>query len=356
MATRLSFPQQWRHSSYSNYYIHDLKTHETHPLTTPTNPPIVSFAQWSPTGQQIAYVMSNDLYILPSPSSSTPIRVTSSGNASLFHGVPDWVYEEEVFSADFALWWSPNSEKVAFLRFDETDVDEFTFPVYNPTEDSYTVVPYPEHVTMKYPKPGYPNPLVSVHVFELDRYYDSKDVGDREEVALELATLELTWTDRQEPNNSVIAEVAWVGNMTLLVKEVNRAATNGSIIIFNLEQGAANIGQTTRKLGKDGEQGDDGWIEPVCKSLSTLAPLEYPLVPLGPEHLPVASQLVVRRLFGVPRHRAKWRRIQPHRTLQSSYVQHPSFPDYRRLGSHTDAAGRRPCCEASVSAHNLPLS
>ena len=59
------------------------------------------------------------------------MRVTTSGNASLFHGVPDWVYEEEVFSADFALWWAPDASKLAFLAFDETAVDEFTFPIYN---------------------------------------------------------------------------------------------------------------------------------------------------------------------------------------------------------------------------------
>lgn len=207
-------------------------------------------------------MVSNDLYVLPEPS-SRPIRVTSSGNASLFHGVPDWVYEEEVFSSDYALWWAPDSSRVAFLRFDETAVDEFTFPIYNPTEDSYAVVPYPGHVTMKYPKPGYNNPLVSVHVFELETYLDEIDDGETSQNALDDATLELTWEGRFALNNSVISEVAWVGNSTLLVKEVNRAATNGSVVLFNLEAGAVNMGQIVRRLGRDGEQGDDGWIEQV---------------------------------------------------------------------------------------------
>lgn len=209
-------------------------------------------------------MVSNDLYVLPDPSES-PIRVTSSGNASLFHGVPDWVYEEEVFSSDYALWWSPDASKVSFLRFDETAVDEFTFPVYNPTEDSYAVVPYPEHVTMKYPKPGYNNPTVSVHVFALQDYLDRLGDGDEQADALEEATLELTWEGRIASNNSVISEVAWVGNSTLLVKEVNRAATNGSVILFNLDAGAVNVGQVVRKLGQKGEQGDEGWIEQVSR-------------------------------------------------------------------------------------------
>ncbi len=171
--------------------------------------------------------------------------------------MPDWVYEEEVFSADYALWWSPDSAKVAYLSFDETQVDEFTFPVYNPTENSYEVVPYPGSVSMKYPKPGYSNPLVSVHVFELDRYYEA--VGE----AVGEATLELTWEGRLPLNDSVIAEVAWVANGSVLLKEVNRAGNNGSIVLFDLEQGVVNFGRTTRRLGRHGEQGDDGWIDSV---------------------------------------------------------------------------------------------
>ncbi|KAI0339697.1 dipeptidyl aminopeptidase [Trametopsis cervina] len=282
---KANYRKQWRHSSFANYYVHDLVTQRTHPLITPTDPPVTAYAKWSPTGQSIAYVTGNDLYVLPSPSATSPIRVTSSGNASLFHGVPDWVYEEEVFSSDYALWWSPDSTKVAYLKFDETDVDEFTFPVYNPTEDSYKVVPYPGHVTMKYPKPGYNNPLVSLHVFELDQYYEAINAGDSEAPALDEATLELTWDGRLPLNNSILAEVAWVANTTLLIKELNRAGTNGSIVQFNLAQGAVNVGQTTRTLGKNGEQGDDGWID----AFQSITPLPQALTPGG---LPAYLDLV----------------------------------------------------------------
>ena len=277
--------------------------------------------------------------------------MTSSGNASLFHGVPDWVYEEEVFSADFALWWSPNSEKLAYLRFDETDVDEFTFPVYNPTEDSYKVVPYPGHVTMKYPKPGYNNPLVFVHVFELDRYYDSIDIGDDEESALEEATLELTWSGRQQPNNSVIAEVAWVGNMTLLVKEVNLAATNGSVILFNLEIGAVNVGQRTRLLGKNGEQGDDGWIESVGRHsrIERRCTLMYIPPPSGTKHLPVTTEPSTRRAIRLPRYCSQCRWVQSHRTFQSSDLHYSALPDNRGLGGYTWHLSRRYRREGGVS-------
>ena len=197
--------------------------------------------------------------------SSSPVRVTSTGNTSVFNGITDWVYEEEVYSGPTALWWSPDSAKIAFLSFDETAVDEFTFPVYNPTEDSYTVVPYPSHVTMKYPKPGYHNPLVSVHIFEADKYLENIDghSGVNTTEVARLSTLELDWDGRQAANNSIIAEVAWVGNGTLLLKDVNRAADNGSVVYFDLNTSTPNHGTTVRKLGKEGEQGDDGWIDSV---------------------------------------------------------------------------------------------
>jgi len=115
-------PKQQRHSSFGSYWIHDIEGKKTWLMTPPSQPPITAYAIWSPTGQSIAYVANNDIYVIPSATtaSESPIRVTSNGNASLFNGVPDRVHEEEVFSSDFALWWSPDSTKVAFLHLDET--------------------------------------------------------------------------------------------------------------------------------------------------------------------------------------------------------------------------------------------
>ncbi|KAG9010682.1 hypothetical protein FRB94_010159 [Tulasnella sp. JGI-2019a] len=257
--------KQWRHSSFSNYYIYDLETETTVALAPPTSPPVVSYATWSPTGESIAYVSSNDLYIVVSPKTvAEPIRVTSTGNSSLFHGVPDWVYEEEVFEGDFSLWWSPDSKKVAFLTLDETKVDTYTYPVYNRASDSFAVQPYTNFITMKYPKPGYANPLASVHLFELDKYMEANKSANATVPAVNV-TIELVWDGRQPVEDSVIMEVAWVANASLIVKEVNRSANNGSVILFDLDHTSfvGGKGRAVRKLGKTGEQGDDGWIDPA---------------------------------------------------------------------------------------------
>ncbi|KAJ7281993.1 dipeptidyl aminopeptidase [Mycena rebaudengoi] len=273
------YKKLWRWSSFGNYYIHTIATKETKPLIPPTDPPTISYATWSPTGESIAYVTGNDLYILPSPSSSTPIRLTTTGSTSLFNGVPSWVYEEEILSADSALWFSPSSSKLAFLIFDESLVDEFSFPIYNPTSDSDTVVPYTEEVKMKYPKPGYRNPLVEVAVFDLAAYLE-------EEQALRVGTpevqiLSLDWESRHDPTDSIIMEIKWVADDILMMKEVNRNANNGSVVLFDKLAKSSTLtlaererGLVVRKLGKDGEEGDEGWID----QFQTIYPLPTSLV------------------------------------------------------------------------------
>ncbi|KAH9986684.1 dipeptidyl peptidase IV N-terminal region-domain-containing protein [Russula compacta] len=269
--------KQWRWSSFGNYWIYNLETNETWPLVSPSDPPTVAYATWSPTGERIAYVMDNDLYVVSSPSRrASHTQVTNSGNATLFHGVPDWVYEEEVFSSDFALWWSPDSSKIAFLVLDETLVNEYTLPIYNPTYDSDAVVPYTTQLTMRYPKPGYPNPLVSAHVFDLERFLAESVLGTGLDPAE--TTLELEWLDRLPRNDSIITEVVWLGDDSLLLKEVNRNADVGHAVLFDISDTsllAARTGRVVRTLGKDGEEADEGWIEsehrvyPLPESLST---------------------------------------------------------------------------------------
>lgn len=119
--------KQWRWSSHANFYIHSLSSSLTFPLLIPSHPPTIAYATWAPVGHAIAFVESNDLYVLPESELSSEavgeiVRITYDGSESVFNGVPDWVYEEEVFGNDYALWFSPNGEEVAFLRSDETEV------------------------------------------------------------------------------------------------------------------------------------------------------------------------------------------------------------------------------------------
>jgi len=136
--------------------------------------------------------------------------------------------------------------------------------VYNPTEDNNAVIPYTTEVTMKYPKPGYNNPLVSVHVFDLGRFLTDDSVINAGFPA-ENVTMTLDWDGRHPVENSIISEVTWADDEQLLVKEVNRNADDGSVVFFDFKgtSDSRSKGRVVRKLGRDGEQGDEGWIDSV---------------------------------------------------------------------------------------------
>ncbi|KAF8323522.1 dipeptidyl aminopeptidase [Cantharellus anzutake] len=266
--------KQWRHSSFGNYYLHNLDDHSTKPIMPPSSPPVIAYAQWAPVGHSVAFVTNNDIYLIQDVGKTlTPIQITFGGNSSLFHGVPDWVYEEEVFSSDFALWWSPDALRVAYLRLDETKVNMFEYPIYNPSTDSHEVHPYPERVSMRYPKPGFNNPLVSVHIFSLNTYNKAiVDLNENKTVAVETATQALDWESKLKKENSIITEVTWVANNSLILKEVTRSADAGNVVFFNFGSKIVK-GQVVRTLGEKGEEGDDGWID----STQSVYPLTHPI-------------------------------------------------------------------------------
>ena len=145
--------KQWRHSSFGNYWIHRLSDSVTFPVSPPTTPPVITRCTWSPVSHSLSFVSENDLYVIPASemgnSDPEAIRVTNDGSAVVFNGVPDWVYEEEVFGGDTAAWWSPDGETIAFLRSDESAVRNFHLQYYNPSNDAFEPNQYPSEVDMK---------------------------------------------------------------------------------------------------------------------------------------------------------------------------------------------------------------
>ena len=147
----------YRHSTKAFFYIYD-RTAET---LTPVDPESKQrLATLSPDGQRVAYVLDNDL-VVKELASGQITRVTTDGAINrIINGATDWVYEEE-FGEDRGFFWSPDGKRIAFYRFDETQVPEFTMTNYR--DDLY-----PEQVTFKYPKVGEPNSEVSIHIYDLD--------------------------------------------------------------------------------------------------------------------------------------------------------------------------------------------
>lgn len=118
----------------------------------------------SPDGSAVSFVRGNDLFVVDVASKAT-WRVTSDGGPELFHGLLDWVYQEELYGrGDFqAHWWARDGGKCAFLSLDEAPVREFTVVDHVPpgflTKERSVVA----EVT-NYPKAGDPNPFARLSV------------------------------------------------------------------------------------------------------------------------------------------------------------------------------------------------
>lgn len=169
----------YRRSFTADFYVYDLKSKEIKPLSEGGNQQVATF---SPDGYMVAFVKENNIYI-SNLRFGTVAPITNDGEINkIINGIPDWVYEEE-FSYNNAMEWSPNSAELAFVRFDESKVKEFSFPLYkgsNPALEEYAL--YPGEYKFKYPKAGETNSEVSVRVFNIkNRTTKTMTIKDTEE-------------------------------------------------------------------------------------------------------------------------------------------------------------------------------
>lgn len=195
----------WRHSSFSLYWILDVKTGGIVPLHSEK----LSVAEWSPTSDHIAYVLGNNVYVYDLAAKKS-IQTTFDGGATIFNGKPDWVYEEEVFESDSALWWSPSGTYLSFLRTNDTLVPTFPIPyfVQDDIEGSY-----PKLTEIKYPKAGYENPNVELAFFNL----------------------ETEKTDYLDYHYDIFTEVLWVGDEQLLLKATDRESDFLKVVLIDAD-------------------------------------------------------------------------------------------------------------------------
>ena len=154
----------YRHSFTADFYVWNSVTKE---LTALSEEGSEQLATFSPDGERVAYVRNNNIFIKSLKFGSTSQATFDGKQNEIINGAPDWVYEEE-FSFNKAFWWSPNSEFVAFLRFDEREVPEFSFPMYAGAAPDYSQYKlYPGEERYKYPKAGEKNSLIKVLSYEI---------------------------------------------------------------------------------------------------------------------------------------------------------------------------------------------
>ena len=145
----------YRRSALGKYYVVDLKTNDVvlvsnHTIQEPT---------FSPDGSKVAFGHNNDLFIKDLSTENT-YRITEDGEKNrIINGITDWVYEEE-FAFVRAFDWNADGTRIAYLKFDETNVPEFSMDVYGTDL-------YQHQDVFKYPKAGEENASVSLHLYNV---------------------------------------------------------------------------------------------------------------------------------------------------------------------------------------------
>ncbi|WP_224485257.1 S9 family peptidase [Robertkochia aurantiaca] len=199
----------YRRSTLGVYYVYDLQTKELIKLADQK----IQEPAFSPQGDKVAYVFENNIYIKDLADKST-LQVTTDGKKNaVINGVTDWVYEEE-FAFVRAFDWNADGTYLAYIRFDETRVPEFSMDVYGEQL-------YPQQHEFKYPKAGEDNAEVSLHVYELEGEQTSVvDLGEAYYIP------RILWTK---------------DNDKLSVQVLNRHQNDLRLFLYDLEEGEAKL-------------------------------------------------------------------------------------------------------------------
>lgn len=147
----------YRRSFTAEYFVYDRNTSALVPLSLKGRQ---SYATFSPDGSKVAFVRDNNLFFVTlSDMREHPVTADGEFN-SIINGTTDWVYEEE-FSLVVGFEWSPDSKRIAYYRFDETEVKEYSLQYWGNHL-------YPVDYRYKYPKAGERNAVVEVWIHDLD--------------------------------------------------------------------------------------------------------------------------------------------------------------------------------------------
>lgn len=202
----------YRRSFKSYYFVYD-RASESLSAVYPEGKQ--GYATFNPQADKVAFVHDNNLYVNDLLDGDV-MAVTEDGTHNkIIYGSTDWVYEEE-FGFAKAFFWSPDGESLAYYRFDESEVAEFTMTNYR--DDLY-----PEYETFKYPKVGENNATVDVFIYNLD---NGKAVPVRLSNETDIYIPRIKWT--QDPNQ-------------LCVYRMNRHQNNLELLLADSRNGKTRL-------------------------------------------------------------------------------------------------------------------
>ncbi|GAA4238192.1 S9 family peptidase [Postechiella marina] len=202
----------YRRSSLGHYYVYNISDSTATIISTDK----IQEPTFSPDGTKVAYGLNNNLYVKDLQTEVT-LQITADGEKNkVINGITDWVYEEEL-SFVRAFEWNKDSNQIAFLRFDETNVPEFSMDVYGTGL-------YQTQQVFKYPKAGEANSEVSLHIYHVNDKL-SKQV-----------LVQKTYTDFYIPR------IKWTNNADVLSAQfLNRKQNELDLWMINSKTNKTNL-------------------------------------------------------------------------------------------------------------------
>ena len=199
----------YRHSQLGTYYVYDIKTK----VATLVFDKKIQEPTLSPDASKVAFVHNNNIYVKDLSNGAVKQITTDGVKNQIINGITDWVYEEE-FGFVRAFEWNTNGSKLAFIRFDEREVPEFSMDIYGNGL-------YPTQQVFKYPKAGEANSNVSLHVY---------DISSKETVTVAL------------DNPYYIPRIKWTNESNILsVRTLNRHQNELDLIFYNAANNTSEL-------------------------------------------------------------------------------------------------------------------
>ncbi|XP_075009993.1 dipeptidyl peptidase 4-like [Calonectris borealis] len=245
-----SYTKLWRHSYTASYHIYDFNSSSI--LDDGLLPNDTQYISWSPVGHKLAYVWKNNVYIKASPTAE-PVQITKNGEENkIFNGIPDWVYEEEMFGTHSALWWSPNGTFVAYAAFNDTEVPLIEYSFYS--EDT---LQYPKTIRIPYPKAGAKNPTVQFFIV------DTKSLPP-------FRSAEISPPAEIKSGDHYLSVVTWVTDERICLQWLRRIQNFSVLTVCDFESATGNWSCPREKQRT--EESTTGWIGRFQPSAPHFAP------------------------------------------------------------------------------------
>ncbi|XP_032599445.1 venom dipeptidyl peptidase 4 isoform X2 [Drosophila grimshawi] len=215
-----NYKKNFRYSFLAQYDIYNLSSNIMLPLTIQNEPAFLSMVQWSPVGNALIINYNRNLYYKKS-ALETEIPITTNENGIYLNGIPDWVYEEEVFSSNVATWFNPSGTQISFIQFDDSPTHVINFPYYGDAGDLR--FQYPLHQEIPYPKAGSSNPRVVLFIADLE----AAVAGNHYLTSMPVPSALNTETDY------IVTVVSWLDDNNVLSVWMNRIQNAAYVVSFD---------------------------------------------------------------------------------------------------------------------------